>query len=121
MLRSPLLDNKLGDVYDGLRLRIKPSNPQLTIRVLSPNPDDCALIKLIYEIVRRRIACRRHRSKRSRLLLRSPLLDNKLGDVYDGLRLRIKPSNPQLTIRVLSPNPDDCALIKLIYEIVRSQ
>ncbi|MCC5653901.1 hypothetical protein LC609_29810 [Nostoc sp. XA013] len=56
----------------------------------------------------------------SRLLLRSPTLGKKLGDVYDGLRLRIKPSNPQLTIRVLCPNPDDCLLIKPIYEIVRS-
>ncbi|MBE8970331.1 hypothetical protein IQ277_30220 [Nostocales cyanobacterium LEGE 12452] len=65
---------------------------------------------------------------RSRLLLRclrratpTPSLNNKLGDVYDGLRLRIKPSNPQLTIWVLCPNLDDCALIKLIYEMVRSQ
>ncbi|MEH2176702.1 hypothetical protein [Nostoc sp.] len=48
-------------------------------------------------------------------------LDNKLGDVYDGLRLRIKPCNPQLTIWVLCPNPDDCVLIKVLYEIVRSQ
>ncbi|MBE9104006.1 hypothetical protein IQ229_03310 [Nostoc cf. edaphicum LEGE 07299] len=50
----------------------------------------------------------------------SPSLGNKLGDVYDGLRLRIKPSNPQLIIRELCPNPDACVLIKLIYEIVRS-
>ncbi|WP_143854099.1 hypothetical protein [Nostoc sp. 'Peltigera membranacea cyanobiont' 210A] len=40
-------------------------------------------------------------------------LDNKLGD-------RIKLLLPQLTIRVLCPNPDDCVLIKLIYQKVRS-
>ncbi|MEH1985910.1 MULTISPECIES: hypothetical protein [unclassified Nostoc] len=49
-----------------------------------------------------------------------PSLGNKLGDVYDGLRLRIKPSNPLLTIQVICPNPDACVLIKLIYEIMRS-
>ncbi|MEH2236131.1 hypothetical protein [Nostoc sp.] len=46
---------------------------------------------------------------------RQPACDRVMR-VYD----RIKLSNPQLTIRVLCPNPDDCVLIKLIYEIVRS-
>ncbi|WP_334939591.1 hypothetical protein [Nostoc sp.] len=41
-MRSRSLDNKLGD-------RIKLSNPQLTIRVLCLNLDDCVLIKLIYK------------------------------------------------------------------------
>ncbi|WP_190233881.1 hypothetical protein [Nostoc sp. 'Peltigera membranacea cyanobiont' 213] len=53
-------------------------------------------------------------------MLRSPSLDKKLGDVYDGLRLRIKLLLPLLTIPVICRNPDDCVLIKLIYEIVRS-
>ncbi|MBD2528404.1 hypothetical protein H6G97_02055 [Nostoc flagelliforme FACHB-838] len=51
---------------------------------------------------------------------RSPSLGNKLGDVYDGLRLRIKLLLPLLTIRVLCLNPDACVLIKLLYKIVRS-
>ncbi|MBW4458047.1 MAG: hypothetical protein KME55_38545 [Nostoc indistinguendum CM1-VF10] len=54
----------------------------------------------------------------SQFSIKTPI--NSISDVYDGLRLRIKPSNPQLIIRVVCPNPDDCALIKLIYEMVRS-
>ncbi|WP_414518022.1 hypothetical protein [Nostoc sp. PCC 9305] len=58
LIKNDLIDF-MSDVYDD---RIKPSNPQLTIRLLCPNPDGCALIKLIYEILRSLNACRRHRS-----------------------------------------------------------
>ncbi|MEH1968938.1 MULTISPECIES: hypothetical protein [unclassified Nostoc] len=59
------------------------------------------------------VQCLRRASLREATPTPTPSLDNKLGDVYDGLRLRIKPSNPLLTIRVLCRNPDDCVLAEM--------
>ncbi|MHC5732679.1 MAG: hypothetical protein ACYTXY_53270, partial [Nostoc sp.] len=74
--------DRCSDVYDGLRLRITGIvHKKYTVGAMSTTGFAYASQVLCI---------------RSRLLVRSPSLDNKLGD-------RIKPSNPQLTIRVLCP------------------